>query len=101
MQNQAVRPLSILRATDKTDKDFDPSVDKLIPSSSGQPTSLSPDPAAIYKRRAARQGQQQPMGKARKRATVPATEYLRAMTEPVDVAHPVYPKHVFHVSGSG
>src|ERR1700674_528828 len=67
MQNQALRPLSALRATDKTDKNFDPSVDKLIPSSSGQPTSSSPDPAAIYKRRAARQGQQQPMGKASKR----------------------------------
>ena len=41
------------------------------------------------------------MGKGSKRATVPANEYLRAMTEPVDVAHPVYPKHAFMYQEAG
>jgi hypothetical protein len=94
MRNQVLSQLSDRQLTDKTDKDFDPSLNDVIPSSLGQSTILSADPAANNKRRAARQGQPQPTGKASKRVIVPANEYLRAMTETVDVAHPIYPAFV-------
>jgi hypothetical protein len=67
MRNQALSQLSDRHLTDKTAKDFDPAIDDVIPSSLGQPTILSPDPAANNMRRAARQGQQQARGKTSKR----------------------------------